>query len=85
MLIAHTRRAGIDFVVSGGVTLEVASGGIASGTKINKGGFEYVSSGGIANGTTLSGGTLEIASGGSTGSAPIAFTSRGGTFSSMHR
>jgi autotransporter passenger strand-loop-strand repeat protein len=59
------------------VTLEVASGGIASGTVVNSGGLEVVSSGGTASATTLNGGTLEVASGTSI-SGPITFTSAGG-------
>jgi autotransporter passenger strand-loop-strand repeat protein len=69
---------GVGYVVSSGLTLEVAAGGIANGATINSGGLETVLSGGIASATTLSGGTLEVQSGGSTGSGPITFTNAGG-------
>jgi len=70
--------------VNGGGVQLVASGGTASSTTVEYRGYEYVGSGGTASATTIDGG-VEVANGGSTGSAPIAFTSSGGTFSSMHR
>ena len=42
----------------------VYSGGAASDTTVDSGGFEYVFSGGTASNTTVSGGTLELGAAG---------------------
>ena len=44
--------------------LQVSSGGTASNTSINSGGFEVIFTSGTDIGTTISGGGVEIVSGG---------------------